>query len=182
VRRRFGQKPARHAFLAGAIAISAAGGGSGAPAQTAANDALHGFFQSRDQSLKIEGNLGEVQIIAGVAIYGDNIRLVQAVLGDAILKCRFLTVYYERDEVAGDLKAANAAPVGARYIRKLEAAGEVLITHQDQTVSGDRGVLDMRANVGTMTGNVVVTRGRDTMRGARLELNAATGVSRMGSR
>jgi len=171
-----------HALLASVIAISSACAVFGAQAQSTLTDPLHRFFQNRDKELKIEGNLSQAQLGAGVAIYGNNIRLVRVVLGDITMQCRFLTVYYTRDEVAGDLKAADAGLTGARYIRKLEAAGDVLITHQDQNARGDTSILDMRANLGTMTGNVVVIRGRDMMRGARLELNAATGVSRMGSR
>jgi lipopolysaccharide export system protein LptA len=82
----------------------------------------------------------------------------------------------------GDLKAVDVGPTGGRYIRKLEATGEVLITHHNQTVSSESGIVDMRANLGTMIGNVVVTRGQDTMRGPRLVVDAATGVSRFGPR
>jgi len=175
-------KASLHALLASLLTISTACVVSGAWAQTTVADPLHGFSQNRDKPLKIEGNPGWVQLGARVAIYGDNIRSVQVVLGDTTMKCRFLTVYYEWDEVTGDLKAVDTGPSGSRYIRKLEATGNVLITHQSQTAVGDTGVLDMRANLGTLIGNVVVTRGQDILRGGRLVANLATGVSRLETR
>jgi lipopolysaccharide export system protein LptA len=99
--------------LASAIVMSAALAAFSAEAQTTATNALHGFFQNRDKSLKIEGNVSQAQLGAGVAIYGDNIRSVQVMLGDTVLKCRFLTVYYQHDARATSRPSMSVPPAAA---------------------------------------------------------------------
>src|SRR5206468_12379335 len=93
-------------------------------------------------------------------------------------KCRFLTIHYAREEAAGDVQAAEPF-LGNVFIRKLEFSRDVTITHRDQTATADDGVLDLRANLGTLAGDVVLTRGQDILRGARLVANLMTGISRM---
>ena len=47
----------------------------------------------------------------------------------------------------------------------MEANGNVVVTQKDQIATGDRGDFDMRNNTVTLTGNVVVTRAEDVLRG-----------------
>jgi lipopolysaccharide export system protein LptA len=167
-------------LLAGALAASLVCSMSAPraqPAQPVVTNPLQGFSQDRDKVLKIEGRLGQLQLPAGVAIYGGYIDWAQVVLGDTMIKCRFLTIHYAREEVAGDVKAAES--VLGNYIRKLELSRDVTITYRDQTATADDGVLDLRANLGTLTGDVVLTRGQDVLRSGRLVADLATGTSRL---
>jgi lipopolysaccharide export system protein LptA len=73
----------------------------------------------------------------------------------------------------------DAGADGGRQIRRIEAKGGVLVTQKDQNATGDNGIFDMRANTVTLVGNVVVTRGRDVLRGNRLVVDLENGVSKM---
>ena len=53
------------------------------------------------------------------------------------------------------------------------------MTQKEQTATGETGLFDMRANTVTLVGNVVVSQGRNVMRGNRLVVDLATGVSRV---
>jgi lipopolysaccharide export system protein LptA len=175
----------RSAFLDGAVAaflMCLVVGPEAQPAQPIVSDPLQGFSQDLDKALKIEGRLAQFQLVAGVvayvAAYGGYFEWAQAVLGNTTIRCRFLTIHYAREEVAGDVKAAEPL-IGNGYIRKLNFSREVTITYRDQTATADDGVLDMRAKLGTLTGDVVLTRGQDVLRGAGLVADLATGTSRM---
>jgi lipopolysaccharide export system protein LptA len=168
----------RSTLVAGAVVAGLVCAVLASRAQPLATDPLQGFSQDRDKALKIEGRLAQLQPVAGVAIYGGYINWAQVVLGNTTIKCRFLTIHYEREEGAGDVRAAEPF-IGKAYIRKLEFSRDVTITYRDQTATADDGVLDLRANLGTLTGDVVLTQGRDVLRSGRLVADLATGTSRM---
>ena len=76
--------------------------------------------------------------------------------------------------------APPGAPPGSseqQQIRRIEASGGVLVTQKDQNAAGDTGVFDMQSNTVTLNGNVVVTRGKDVVRGQRMIVDLNTGVS-----
>jgi lipopolysaccharide export system protein LptA len=148
------------------------------PAQPVVTNPLQGFSQDRDKLLKVDGPLRELRLPAGTATYGGYIDWVQVMLGNTTIKCRYLTIHYERAEGAGDVKAAEPF-LGNGYIRKLEFSRDVTITYRDQTATADDGVLDLRANLGTLEGDVVLTRGQEVWRNGRLVADLATGTSRM---
>jgi lipopolysaccharide export system protein LptA len=88
-------------------------------------------------------------------------------------------VFYEQKGAPGDMKAASPGPGGQQQISRLEARGGVTVTQKDQTATGETGLFDMRANTVTLVGNVVVSQGRNVLRGSRLVVDLATGVSRV---
>jgi lipopolysaccharide export system protein LptA len=91
-------------------------------------------------------------------------------------------VYYEDNsnkDSKETVKAAQPGPGGSGQIRRMEARGNVVVTQKDQTATGDRGDFDMRTNTVVLSGKVVVTKGRDVLRGERLVVNLTDGVSRM---
>jgi lipopolysaccharide export system protein LptA len=63
----------------------------------------------------------------------------------------------------------------------MEAKGGVIVVQKDQTATGDSGLFDVRANTVTLIGNVVVSQGRNVLRGDRLVVDMATAVSHMES-
>ena len=153
------------------------------PAQRAAQanqgpaNALQGFSQNRDQPVQIEAASLEVRDKDKVATFSGNVHVIQ---GDTDLRSKTLVVYYEEDNPkAGAIKAAQPGPGGSSQIKRLEASGSVLVTQKDQTATGDKGVFDMRTNTITLTGNVVISQGQNVLRGERLIVDRATGVSRM---
>jgi lipopolysaccharide export system protein LptA len=155
------------------------------PAQRAAQasqgpaNALQGFSQNKDQPVQIEAATLEVRDKDKVATFSGNVHVIQ---GDTDLRSKTLVVFYEEDSPgakAGGIKAAQPGPGGSSQIKRLEANGSVIVTQKDQTATGDKGVFDMRTNTITLMGNVVISQGQNVLRGERLVVDRATGVSRV---
>ena len=87
---------------------------------------------------------------------------------------------------AGEQAAAAPKPAGAgalgdagNQISKIEARGEVVITtDQDQTTTSDWALYDVPAQLVTVGGNVVLTQGKNVLKGDRLVIDLKTGESR----
>jgi lipopolysaccharide export system protein LptA len=80
-----------------------------------------------------------------------------------------------------DAKAAAGAALGegGNQITKIEARGSVVITSgQDQTTTSDWALYDVPAQLVTVGGNVVLTQGKNVLKGDRLVIDLKTGESR----
>lgn len=96
---------------------------------------------------------------------------VDAVQGDVRLRADELKVFYNDDE--------QQAAAGGQQVRLLEARGNVILLQRGDTAEGDRGTYLVAERKVTMDGQVVLTRGGNVVRGARLESDLETGVSRV---
>jgi lipopolysaccharide export system protein LptA len=68
---------------------------------------------------------------------------------------------------------------GGNQITKIEARGSVIITtDQDQTTTSDWALFDVPAQQVTVGGNVVLTQGKNVLKGDRLVVDLKTGESR----
>ena len=143
------------------------------PAQGPPN-ALQGFSQNRDQPVHIESATLEVRDKQKVATFSGNVHLIQ---GDTDMRCKQLLVFYEDDAAEPGVKAAQPGPGGQQQIKRLEAKGGVVVTQKEQTATGQSGIFDMKANTVTLLGNVVMSQGQNVLKGERLVVNLATGVS-----
>jgi lipopolysaccharide export system protein LptA len=164
-----------YALTAGAFALLAAGGAVAQPA-TGTPNALQGFQQNRGEPVRIEAATLEVRDKDKYATFSGNVKVVQ---GDTTMRCKSLVVFYEKEGAPGDMKAASPGPGGQQQISRLEARGGVHVLQKDQTATGDTGLFDMRNNTVTLVGNVVVSQGRNVLRGSRLVVDLTTGVSRV---
>ena len=106
---------------------------------------------------------------------------VRATLGDTTIRCDSLVAYYEQSIASTGARAFELGPNGAQWVRKLVAAGAVVLDYQKQSASADFGVIDFDADVATLTGMVVVTQGQAVVRGDRLVADLVTGVARIES-
>ena len=79
------------------------------------------------------------------------------------------------------MPAAAPGPGGSSSIKRLEARGSVVVTQKDQVVTGETAVFDTRTNLITMLGGIVLTQGKNVLRGDRLMVDMTTGVSRVES-
>jgi lipopolysaccharide export system protein LptA len=121
------------------------------------------------------------------------------VQGDTTMTSKILVVFYESTPgtaaapaatpAANPKAAAKGAPIqaatpgpgGSSQIRRLEAKGNVVVTQKDQVVTGETAVFDTKSNLVTMLGGVVLTQGKNVLRGDRLLVDMTTGVSRVES-
>jgi lipopolysaccharide export system protein LptA len=152
--------------------------GVGALAQQGPSNALQGFSTNRDKPVNIKAASLEVRDKEKIATFSGGVHVVQ---GDTDMRSKTLIVYYEDDSKNGKdaVKAAQPGPAGSNQIRRMEALGNVVVIQKDQVATGDRGDFDMRTNTVVLSGKVVVTKGKDLLRGERLVVNLTDGVSRM---
>lgn len=149
-------------------------------------NALQGFSQNRDEPVHIESNTLEVRDKEKVATFSGDVRVKQ---GDTAMRSRDLVVFYEQEGGAQSasasggkpMPAATAGPGGSQKIKRLEARGDVIVTQKDQTATGETGIFDMKTNTVTLNGNVVMTQGKNVLRGDRLVVDMTSGVSRVES-
>jgi lipopolysaccharide export system protein LptA len=170
------------------LCLVAAGAGAGgqALAQGAMQgvpNAMQGFSQNRDQPIHIDAASLEVRDKDKAATFSGNVKVVQ---GDTTMRSKTLVVFYDNDQPAAGgkkpaMKSSTPGPGGSSSIKRLEAKGGVVVTQKEQTVTGDRGVFDMRANTVTMYGNVLLTKDKNVLRGDRLIVDLTTGISRVES-
>ncbi|HEY6258475.1 MAG TPA: LptA/OstA family protein [Xanthobacteraceae bacterium] len=177
---------ARNIFAATLLASLLAAAGASAqknpsPQNQGPPNALQGFSQNRDQPVRIQSDTLVVRDKEKIATFTGNVHVTQ---GDTELHSKGLVVYYVDGSKPGSapantLKAAPPAGSGDQQIRRIEATGGVTVTQKDQNAVGDNGIFDMQSNTVTLNGNVVMTHGKDVVRGQRLVVDLGTGVSKV---
>jgi len=176
-----------------ALAMIAAREAKAQSAVTGVPNAMQGFSQNRDQPIQIEAASLEMRDKKKEATFTGNVKVIQ---GDTTMTSKTLVVFYEANSAsaappppANSKAAAKAAPIqsatpgpgGASSIKRLEARGNVVVTQKDQVVTGETAVFDTKTNLVTMLGGVVLTQGKNVLRGDRLLVDMTTGVSRVES-
>jgi lipopolysaccharide export system protein LptA len=173
----------RCAAIAAALCAIGAAGATAQPAGSGPPNALQGFSQNRGQPVQIEASRLEVRDKDKKATFSGRVKVVQ---GDTTMRCATLVVFYEPKQpgaapAKAAMPAATPGPGGSQQISKLEARGGVTVTQKDQTATGDNGLFDMKSNTVTLTGNVLVSQGPNVLRGEKLVVDLATGVSHVES-
>jgi len=176
-----------------AIALIAAGDAGAQSAVTGVPNAMQGFSQNRDQPIQIEAASLEMRDKKKEATFSGNVKVVQ---GDTTMTSKSLVVFYDSTPApapaaapAANSKAAKSTPMqsatpgpgGSSSIKRLEARGDVKVTQKDQVVTGETAVFDTKTNLITMLGGIVLTQGKNVLRGDRLMVDMTTGVSRVES-
>jgi lipopolysaccharide export system protein LptA len=173
-----------------AVAVMAAGEAAGQSAMQGVPNAMQGFSQNRDQPIQIEAASLEMRDKKKEATFSGNVKVVQ---GDTTMTSKILVVYYEGGNSANAkgkgkapaktaMTSATPGPSGTSSIKRLEAKGNVVVTQNDQVVTGETAVFDTRTNLVTMLGRVVLTKGKNVLRGDKLMVYMTTGVSRVESK
>ena len=156
-----------------------------APSQSNVQD------QNQDQPIQIESATLEVRDKNKMATFSGDVLVVQ---GDTTIKCQTLVVFYSAEHGSGAARPVAAAaqsgqgttggthtqkgpmvPQGSQDIRRIEARGGVTITTRDQIATGDLGVYDPKKKTMTLTGNVVVSQGKNVLHGDSVVVDTVTG-------
>jgi len=174
-----------------ALAVMAAGKAGAQSTMQGVPNSMQGFSQNRDQPIQIEAASLEMRDKKKEATFAGNVKVVQ---GDTTMTSKTLVVFYDSSSSSAtpspaNSKAAKSAPMqsatpgpgGSSSIRRLEAKGSVVVTQKDQVVTGETAIFDTKENLITMLGGVVLTQGKNVLRGDRLKVDMATGVSRVES-
>jgi lipopolysaccharide export system protein LptA len=177
------------------LVMVVAGDAAAQSAVTGVPNAMQGFSQNRDQPIQIEAASLEMRDKKKEATFSGNVKVVQ---GDTTMTSKTLVVFYEsassgaapaasppanskNSAKSAPIQSATPGPGGSSSIKRLEARGNVVVTQKDQVVTGETAVFDTRTNLVTMLGGVVLTQGKNVLRGDRLLVDMTTGVSRVES-
>jgi lipopolysaccharide export system protein LptA len=172
-------------------------------------NAMQGFSQNRDQPIQIEAASLEMRDKKKEATFSGNVKVIQgdttmtsktlvvfydsssppATTPSGNPAAASATAPANSSPAANTKTAAKSAPMqsatpgpgGASSIRRLEARGNVVVTQKDQVVTGETAVFDTKTNLVTMLGGVILTQGKNVLRGDRLMVDMTTGVSRVES-
>lgn len=139
--------------------------------------------QNQDQPVQIDAKSLEVRDKQKTATFFGDVRVVQ---GDTTMRCKTLVVFYgEEVGIGGEKPVVRAktttgtVPGSQQNIRRIEARGDVTVTSRDQNASGDLGVYDLKSKTITLTGNVVVSQGKNVIHGERVIVDTVTGNAKV---
>ncbi|WP_344699414.1 LptA/OstA family protein [Sphingomonas limnosediminicola] len=147
-------------ILATSLAVAATGVAVAQVRQEQPTSALKGH--NSNAPVDVTADRIEVQDRADRAIFAGNVHVTQAELN---LDTARLTVAY-----SGGKQGARGV-----QIRRLDAAGGVVVRSPSETAKGDFGIYDLDAKLITLIGNVQLTRGPNIVNGQRLVINLETG-------
>lgn len=137
------------------------------------------FSTNPDAPIEISATALDVQDARSTARFNGGVRARQ---GDFKLRTPVLTAHYDGQiglfsDAGATEGSKRKAPMKLRYIR---ATNPVAVSSgTDMKANGERAEFDMAANTVTISGNVVLQRGRQIIRGDRLIIDLKTGLSRM---
>ena len=140
----------------GALSSSAATGAQ----QQQPVSALKGH--NADAPVDVTADRIEVQDRADRAIFAGNVHVTQAEL---TLDTSRLTVAY----------SGGQSQPGGVQIRRLDAAGGVVVHSPSETAKGDFGIYDLDRKLITLIGNVQLLRDKNLVSGARLVIDLDSG-------
>ena len=167
-------------------------------AQTLTNS-FGGLSKSSKDPIDIESDVLVVHDQQKYATFKGNVKAVQ---GTTTLRAKELNVHYaggankliagegnkaNDEQGATETKVADAKGASGTMgtgdngtqITKIEAKGDVVITSEnDQTTSSEWAIYDVPSQQVTVGGNVVLTQGKNVLKGDRLVIDLKTGESR----
>jgi lipopolysaccharide export system protein LptA len=172
-----------HCALAAALVVSTSAVAQ-APRSATPSSATPSSFpgaqgQKQDQPVKIDAKNLEVQDKKKTATFTGNVKVVQ---GDTTMTCRTLEVLYGQELGIGatdtpvvKTNSTTGVVPNAQNIRLIRALGNVLVVTKEQNATGDIGIYDLAAKTITLTGNVVLSQGKNVIHGDKLIVDTATG-------
>jgi len=104
---------------------------------------------------------------------------VHVVQGDFVVRTSELKSFYTGSAGLADQPAAGAQNAsGAAQINRIEARGKVIVTSKNgQNATGDWADYDVKANQVILGGDVILTQGKNVVRGTKLTIDMVSGES-----
>lgn len=136
------------------------------PSVGSSKGGLLGARVDSDEPIEITSDTLEVKQNEQLAVFRGK---VDAIQGTMRLRADRLTVHYRENKE--DPKQPG--------ISKIEADGNVFVSSPGETASGARGVYYVDRSRIDLFDNVVLTQGNNVLKGQRLEMNLATGESKV---
>lgn len=100
---------------------------------------------------------------------------VDAIQGPMRLKAEELKVFYTGSPESSSGRTGG----GGSSISKLAASGGVQMWNPVEQAKGETAIYDLEARTIRMSGNVILTRGKNTLQGSHLTIDLTTGRSKL---
>ena len=132
------------------------------------------FDVNKNSKLPIEINADSLEVFQdqSKAVFKGNVIADQ---GQMHLKSDVMTVYYANKD---DKQAKNASGK-SNSIKRINCDGHVFMTAPEQTAKSDTGYYDTQKNFLEMVGNVVLTKDKNVLHGAKMDYDLNTGYSKL---
>lgn len=129
---------------------------------------------SNDKPVQISSDMLDVQQDKRQAIFSGNVIATQ---GNVNMRADEMIVHYRSSgsEEASAEAAAEAQP--AKGVERIDAKGNVVFSNSTDTAKGDAAVYMVDAQTLDLTGDVLLTRDKNILKGTRLNYNLSTGRS-----
>jgi lipopolysaccharide export system protein LptA len=126
------------------------------------------FKPGSDAAIEVEADNLEVTEKAEerISVFTGNVTVQR---GATVLKAAAITIHSDLGAPASGKEAFNL----------IEATGSVQVTENGQTATGDTATFNMKTQIATISGNVVLSQGRNVLTGARLVVDLNSGVARV---
>lgn len=136
------------------------------------------FKTDPNAPVQIEAARLDVDDTAKQAVFTGDVRAIQ---GDFIIRASEVAATYTGSaglNATGSISPTNPAGKGAAQLSRIRAKNNVKITsNEGQTATGDWADFDPKANTATLGGDVVLTQGKNVVRGTKLVIDMNTGES-----
>ena len=138
---------------------------------------LGSFASDPSEPVSIEADELEVNDTARVAVFRGDVRAAQ---GAYSITSAELYAYYKGQAGLTSAMKPQDEPQQAAEISRIEAKRNVRVTSSDgQTASGDKAEFNAQKNTVTMTGNVILAKGQNMVRGTRLVIDMTSGETKI---
>lgn len=136
------------------------------------------FRTDPNAPLEIEADVLEVDDNSRTATFRGDVRVVQ---GEFNIRTVELVATYSGQAGAGLFQPADpGANAPGLALQRVKANRKVVVTSgDDQSATGDWAQFDLKSSTVVLGGDVTLTEGRNVVRGPRLVIDTATGLSRI---
>jgi lipopolysaccharide export system protein LptA len=182
--RPLGRRPRIIALMALGCLTAIACSPGAAWAQAPGGSLATSYSANADKPINIEADALEVDDKKKIATFKGNVSATQ---GDFNIRAKEIQVLYTAaakkapGTPAAPASASSGIPGGGNAdIQQIDARGKVLVTTKDnQTTTSDWAVFEVKKQLVTIGGDVVVTQGTDTIKGSKLVIDLTTGLTRL---
>jgi lipopolysaccharide export system protein LptA len=129
------------------------------------------YARQSDSSAPIDVSADQQETINSkcINIFRGNVEILQ---DKSRLRAQLVTVYSAK---------RTGSESGCGTAQRLEAEGDVYVVSENQKARGDRAVYTFNNSTAVLTGDVILTRGKDVARGDRLTVNTKTNDAKLES-
>ena len=145
-------------------------------ASMAAAEPAKSIAAGGDKPIEISADSLEVIQPEQIAIFRGNVIAVQ---GDVRIKSEIMRVFYtKKDSAEAPQPSATPSPApGGGAISRIEVEQNVQMATPEEAASSRKGEYQVDGKLITLTGDVVLTRGQNVLKGEKLVYNLGTGKS-----